>query len=206
MNARRLSAILITCLLSTATAVTVAHADDVADYLAKGQEAFNRADIVDAMRWYRKAAEAGSAEGQLQLARHLDYSEQNEEAVAWYQKAADQGHPEAQHELGGLYASGEGVEKDPEKAIHWITRAAEQGHAASMRSLATAYISGQLGLAPDPAKALAWLERGAQAKDHWSVVRLAEAHRKGELGLPADPARADQLLSESGIPSPPKKK
>ena len=47
---------------------------DVDEYMQSGWTAFNRSDIVDAMRWFRKAAELGHAPAQVQLARMLDHS------------------------------------------------------------------------------------------------------------------------------------
>ncbi len=49
------------------------------------------------------------------------------EAVKWYRKAADQGHAGAQHNLGWMYANGEGGERDPKEAVKWYRKAADQG-------------------------------------------------------------------------------
>ena len=41
------------------------------------------------------------------------------EAANWFRKAADQGDKRAMHSLSGLYATGEGVPRDPTEALFW---------------------------------------------------------------------------------------
>jgi TPR repeat protein len=57
-------------------------------------------DYVEALKWYRKAAERGSAGGQLYLGVCYELGEgvpqDDKEAVEWFRKAAEQGHAEAQ--------------------------------------------------------------------------------------------------------------
>jgi len=118
-----------------------------------GIDAYDNGDLMGAMSYYGKAAEAGSALAQARLAWIQDLSEENEAAVKWYRASADQGHPDGQYGLGEMYAKGEGVEKDPDEAFLWFTRAAENGHAQAQRVLIHAYEDGLLGLAADPAKA-----------------------------------------------------
>jgi len=193
-----LRSVLSLCLLAVALGGVQAQ-DDVGEYMRKGQQAFDRGDIVDAMQWFRKAAEKDHIPGQIRLAQHLDYSEQNEEAAEWYRKAADQGSIEAQHQLGMMYAVGEGVAKDPDEALRLLTRAADQNYVQAIRTLALAYADGQLGLTRDPEAALSWLQRGVAQKDQWSIERLAQAYRDGKLGLSPDPVRAQELLSQIGV-------
>jgi len=181
-----------------ALAATPLLADEIADFMEKGETAFNRADIVDALSWYRKAAEAGHAPAQVRLAQLLDYSEQNEAAVGWYRKAADQGYAPALYELGTMYAAGEGIPEDDAKAVELFSQAADQGHLQALRILAAAYEQGGLKLDIDHARAVAFLERGTELGDVASTRRLANAYSKGELSLAADPARAQELLARIG--------
>ena len=46
------------------------------------------------------------------------------EALSWFRKAAGQNFPEAERNLGGMYLSGLGVEKDPAEGMKWIRKAA----------------------------------------------------------------------------------
>ena len=87
-------------------------------------------DPVEAVKWYRKGAGHGSAEGQFHLGVayglgkgvDLDYAE----AVKWYRKSAEQGYPGGQNNLGWMYAHGHGVEQDPVEAYMWYSLAAAQ--------------------------------------------------------------------------------
>lgn len=161
----------------------------------KAQDAFDQADIVTAMSFYREAAEAGHAPAQTRLAYLLDNSEENEEAVAWYRRAAELGDAEGMSGLANMYAAGEGTTKDLPAAVQWYTLAAQQGHAPAIRALAIAYETGQLGLAISYAQAISWLQAGVDAADSWSIMRLARAWRRGELGLRIDREQAADLES-----------
>jgi TPR repeat protein len=89
-------------------------------------------DAVQAVHWYRKAAEQGYAAAQLNLG--LVYAEGEGvakdavQAVRWYRKAAVQGVAPAQYNLGRMYANGEGVQQNLHKAARWWQKAADQGH------------------------------------------------------------------------------
>ncbi len=73
-------------------------------------------DLVEAVKWYRKAADQGFATAQYSLGACYGEGEgvakDMVEAVKWLRKAADQGYAEAQCRLGVYYAEGEGVAKD----------------------------------------------------------------------------------------------
>lgn len=174
--------------------------ETVEDLQKRGQQAYERGDVVDAMKWYRMAAQRGYAPAQTRLARLMDASEQNEQAVKWYREAAAQSFPEAEYELGLMYAAGEGVKKDNAEAVRWLVRAAEHDHPPAIRALALAHANGSLGLQSDDQKTVLWLEKGAALDDQWSIGRLATAYRKGEFGLTPDQARAGEL--EAKLPSP----
>jgi TPR repeat protein len=52
-------------------------------------------------------------------------------AVYWYQQAAEQGHALAQYNLGGMYNSGRGVERDTVRSYMWMLLAADAGDPAA---------------------------------------------------------------------------
>jgi uncharacterized protein len=85
-------------------------------------------DEAEAMRWYRKAAERGSAIAQRKLAAAYLIGDgvprDDEEAAHWYMKASAQGDRTAQYALGALYVSGEGVPQDFAEAYFWLNLAA----------------------------------------------------------------------------------
>ncbi|HSW52134.1 MAG TPA: tetratricopeptide repeat protein, partial [Sulfuricaulis sp.] len=152
------------------------------DDMAAGIAAYNRGDVVEAMRRFQVAAEAGHAPAQARLGYILDKAEENEQAVKWYRRAAEQGDADGEHGLGQMYATGEGVKRDMTQALRWITRAAEKNHLPAITALAATYEKGAQEVAPDPERARHWYQRAADLGDKPSIQRLARAHRQGELG------------------------
>lgn len=160
-------------------------------------DAFRKGDVVAAMTLLRGPAEEGHVPAQVQLAYYLDYAEQDSEAFTWYLAAAEAGDTEAQHQLGKLYASGEGTEVDLTLARQWFERAAEQGYAPSIRVMAVAFEEARPMTGISYEQAVFWLEQGAAIGDTWSLTRLSDAYRKGELGLRIDRIRAEALNAEA---------
>ncbi|MEL0110203.1 MAG: tetratricopeptide repeat protein [Rickettsiales bacterium] len=80
-------------------------------------------DLVEAARWYLKAAEAGLASAQYNLGIFYQFGQgvrkSAAEAYTWHSRAARQGHASAQNNLASLYFTGEGVEKDAVEAWKW---------------------------------------------------------------------------------------
>lgn len=79
---------------------------------------------IQALDWYRRAAENGSLASQLVLARAFrdgDYVEQSsDEAFKWFHRAARQGHIEAQLEVSKMYLTGYGVEPSEVLSKKWL--------------------------------------------------------------------------------------
>jgi len=164
------------------------------------EQAFDKSDIVSAMSYYRKAAEAGYGPAMSRLAYLLDKSEEDEEAVTWLKKAVQLGEAEGQFELARMYAYGEGIKQNKKAAFDLFTQSANQQYAPAIRQyapairvLALAYENGDLGLRADYELAQQWLKRGQLANDYWSIKRLAKAYREGDLGLRINKQKAEQL-------------
>lgn len=89
-------------------------------------------DYMQAVKWYRMAADQGMPESQYMMGVIYDRGEglpqDFAEAVAWYRKSAEQGYVAAQFELGNKYASGEGVPQNYAEAYVWFSLAAAAGH------------------------------------------------------------------------------
>ena len=87
-------------------------------------------DAVEAVRWFRVAADRGHAGAQYNLG--FAYGEgrgvarDDAEAVRWLRLAADQGHPLAQATLGFAYAEGRGIAQDLVAAHTLLSLAAER--------------------------------------------------------------------------------
>ena len=102
-------------------------------------------DIVEAERWFRKAAlkennddaftqyrkiaEQGDVNAQYSLAVWYHDREDMGASLRWYKIAAEQGHVNAQYALGVIYLKGKGtVPAHEAEAVKWFHMAAEQGH------------------------------------------------------------------------------
>ena len=88
-------------------------------------------DAVEAVKWYRKAADQGDADGQSNLGLMYQngrgVAKDEVEAVKWYRKAADQGYANGQVNLGTMYWVGNGVVKDKLEAYKWFLLSGAQG-------------------------------------------------------------------------------
>jgi TPR repeat protein len=73
-------------------------------------------DFVEAVKWFRKAAEQGEAHSQYCLGVLLEngrgLAQDYAAAVRWYHKAVEQGHTKAQNNLGLCFENGHGVQQD----------------------------------------------------------------------------------------------
>jgi TPR repeat protein len=164
------------------------------DDYREGERAYRQGDVSRAITMLRKAADAGLAKAQSLLAEILDQAEFNDEALAYYRKAAEQGDVDGEVGLAGMYASGDGVKRDPQQALHWFTRAAEHGHVQAIKVVAGAYIFGELGLdatAQAGPAAGDWIRRAAALDFIPAVEALAGAYRKGGFGIEADVKQAE---------------
>lgn len=77
-----------------------------------------------------------------------------------FEKEAATGDPRAQYNLGVMYLTGHGVERDAKAAMLWHRRAADQGLAVAQHGLGVLYYRGT-GTARDPAAAAAWFRKAA---------------------------------------------
>jgi uncharacterized protein len=128
---------------------------------------------------------------------------------------ANTGDAEAQYQLGKMYSSGEGVERDPDRAFAWFQKAAHQGNTQAMYALAVSYYNGDvLGGSVVSNREKAWIyftlatlkgdtqaaeeanrvagELGTPRLDH-AQCQLAVVLLKGEEA-PPDVARGVQML------------
>jgi TPR repeat protein len=120
---------------------------------------------VDAVKWYRMAAERGHPSAQNNLALFyesgLGVDLDLVAAARWYRAAADQGLAVAQSNLARFYDEGIGVAEEPERAARWYQRAAGQQHAASQFRLGQMFEEGR-GVPRDTKKAAKWYGRAAK--------------------------------------------
>jgi hypothetical protein len=128
--------------------------DMVADYLAtkptpeamlaKGKELASAGEVGGAFLLWRRAAEAGNGQAQLEVAAFFDplgqprggFAPDGARAAEWYERAALAGLPEAQRKYGLLLAKGgAGLNPDQAKARSWLQQAAAQNDADAKKAL-----------------------------------------------------------------------
>ena len=89
-------------------------------------------DDHEAVTWYRRAAEQGLAEGEINLGRMYDTGagvpQDDQAAVKWSRSAAEHGLAEAQNNLGRMYYLGQGVPQDYVLAHMWANLGASNGN------------------------------------------------------------------------------
>ena len=116
-----------------------------------------------------------------------------EAGVAACRAAAAQGYATAQHNLGFMYANGEGVQQNYAEALVWYRRAAGQGCAAAQNNLGLMYVNGE-GVPQDYAEALVWFRQAAEQGFAAGQYNLGLMYAKGE-GIPEDYVLAHMWLN-----------
>ena len=156
-------------------------------------------NVVEAIKWYRRAAEQGNVLAQ----RHLGYCYREgsgvelnlETASGWYRRAAENGDAVAQYILGVSYYAGQGVEQDYKEAAWWCRLSAEQGYAEAQSNLGVCYYNGR-GVLQDYVEAYAWWlvaamngsNLGAENRDVYKNSLESEQIAAGH-------ARAEELIA-----------
>lgn len=146
----------------------LSHAAPQGDYL-RGQQAYQRGDVVAAMAALRPAAAAGHAPAQTLLAFILDRADFPDEATPLYRAAAEQGVAQAHAALADFYLSGRGLAKDEKQGLAHFSKAALLGDEAAALALERAHRLGLHGLARDAVEADRWRARADELKRQRSV-------------------------------------
>src|ERR1043165_9652319 len=145
---------------------TKAESGDVTAQLELGRSLLRSSDFKEALEWFRKAADQGSASAQHDIGNMYVLGQGVEkdmaESVKWFTKAAEQGDTDSEYALGLRYAGGTGVEQDFAQAVKWYSLAANKGSMYAQAGLAIRYEKGQ-GVAPDKSEAYKWYDLAAQA-------------------------------------------
>ena len=160
---------------------------------------------VEAVKWYRLAAEQGLSPAQYDLGRMYangyGVTQGSVEAVKWYRLAAQQEYPKAQFWLGYSYRHGEGVPQNDAEALKWyhllaeyinyldahtllaLVREwrdlAEQGAASAQFDLGQLYESGLSEMTMDHVEAMKWYRLAAEqglADAQYDLGRILTRH------------------------------
>lgn len=137
---------------------------------------------VEALSWYKKAAEQGDVESIYQIGifyqKGLGVDKDFSEASKWFSKAADLGFPAAQYALALQYGDGKGVNRDLRKAFKLYKKAAKQGYSRAQCNLGYCYLNGE-GTIPDANKGIEWLMKSAEQEYKYAEFKLGECYSLG---------------------------
>jgi len=115
---------------------------------------------IEAVKWFRKAAEQGHTSAQYVLGWMYYNSKrvtQNKiEAIKWFRKAAEQGNVNAQLYLGLMYYDQNDIE-----AAKWFRKAAKQGHAQAQFILGRMCANGK-GVTRNDIEATKWFRKAGE--------------------------------------------
>ncbi len=120
-----------------------------------------------------------------------------EEGILNLKKRAEAGEAEALYELGSLYRTGKGVEKDQAKAIASFERAAKLGNRDAQTAMASSHLFG-VGVPVDDEKALQWLKLAAERGERGAQFYLGQYHAYRATNLDLVEGCKWFLLSERG--------
>ena len=120
--------------------------------------------------------------------------------AAYFLARAKAGDPAAQHDLGVLYAQGEGMTQDYASAAAWFREAAINGIVNAQYNLAVLYERG-LGVPQNMSEALIWYHSAADRNHPAAQYNLAIAYAEGR-GTPqnfVEAARWYHRAAEQGV-------
>jgi TPR repeat protein len=145
-------------------------------------------DDVKSARWFKMAAEQGSAPAQYALGLYFfegkGVAKDLVESTRWLKLAAENQNADAQFEFGRRLLHGVGVPKDGSKAINCFVSAAGNGNLQALGYLGSFYYLGA-GVPKDLVKAKSYLTRGADKDDALSQSMLGQMYYEG-AGVPQD--------------------
>jgi len=158
-------------------------------YLKGGPGVFPDKD--KAVTWLGKAAEAGDAQAELDMAtlyeRGIEIPQDFPKAHALLLQAADQGLPVAESAVGYDYLHGVGTDTDYAQALAWLQKAVKDGDATAAINLGYIYGFG-LGVPKDDAAAMGWYQQAADLGNRQAQLFIASSYRTGGHGVIQDDA------------------
>lgn len=125
------------------------------------------ANIKEAIVWYKKVAQEGDVDAELNLAyiyKTVESVKDDEAAFKILSKLASNGNLYAQKTIAYNFMQGEGGVQDYKQAMYWFKKAYTQGDAYSCGAIGWMYASGH-GVEKDLIKALDWFQKGIDRND-----------------------------------------
>lgn len=142
------------------------------------------ADVKEAVRWYRAAAQGGHTVAQTKLAVMQLRGEAPESDNLGSEDAENElpllRDADAQFEVAEMLYSGRGVPRDFEKAARLFLAAARQGNIEAQKKLADMYLRGE-GVEQDAMEAYWWLRTATAEGDPEASYSLGEFFYSGPM-------------------------
>jgi TPR repeat protein/serine/threonine protein kinase len=140
-------------------------------------------DQVEAVKWYKMAAEKDHPEGTCSLGYCYEHGigvEKNlEESIKYYHLAIAKGDTLAMFFLGLCYERGIGVVMNMEEAVKWYKNAEEKGHdSVLLYNLGECYFHGK-GVGKNIEEAVKMYKKAGEKGDLESIRRLARLYMNG---------------------------
>ncbi len=156
--------------------------------------------IVEAIKWYQKAAEQKNPQAQrllgvIYLKGDPLIPVDKDKAFRLLMSAADAGDIDSMYQIGRLYRSGEGCEKRPDIALEYFKKASSLGHVGSMAEVGWHYELG-IGTEQNYQEAKQWYQKGASFGDSFSLYRLGRIYLDG-CGQAPDENKAFYCFSQA---------
>ncbi len=156
--------------------------DEAIECAGRGYEAGQRGDYREAVRWYLKAADKGSAPAMYNLGIYYHNGtgviQNYVQAFQWFCKAANAEHVWAMYMVGLYYYNGHGMAQDYNRAVYWYRKAADKGDEDAMCQLGACYEFGQ-GVSQDYVQAVGWYHKAASKGQRSAMFKLGACYDNG---------------------------
>lgn len=161
----------------------------------------------EGVRLIRRAADAGSAEGEHRLALLYANGEagvprDEARAAQLFEKAAEKGNRRAQLNIGTMYWRGQGVPRDLVQARAWLEKAAADGNVHAIYALGRAMSESAPPANADPTRAADLFRQAAERGHMFAALRYGMALSEG-AGIRKDQAAAQRwfvMAQQNGVP------
>jgi len=151
-----------------------------------GEEAFNRQDYSEAVRYFREMSDLGDSYGQYMLGKcyysGLGVAKDFKTAFELYSQAAKTKMPVAINGKGVCYLKGRGTKQDFNKAAECFREAAEEGLPIAQANLADCYVYGN-GVEQNYAIAKDWYEKAANQGYAPAAFNVGRLYYNGRPGI-----------------------
>jgi hypothetical protein len=152
-----------------------------------------------ALKMMRTAAEAGDGHAQYLLgsifaAGLFGVTRDATEGKRWLELSATRECSEAMGDLGFMYSSGQGVEKDPDAAMAWLERGIARNNPIAMRRLGITLLFDKTP--KDQRRALDLLNKASELNDAPSLCTLSLIYHEGTL-VPLDNKQAFACMKKA---------